>query len=124
MPDVKRLQKLIERLTMMSESNNVPWAETSEERTFQASLQQFTVTVELEHVGQNWGEDIYRYVVRIHDNVGKLLDEVTERDFPDNSSFAGGTKAHDALKNLYDLARRKALKVDEQLDNLLASLDR
>ncbi len=124
MPDVKRLQKLIERLTKMSEGNNVPWTETSEEHAFQASLQQFTVTVELEHMGQNWGEDVYRYVVRIHDSVGKLLDEVTEGDFSDKSSFAGGIQAHDALKNLYDMARRRALRVDEQLDNLLASLDK
>jgi hypothetical protein len=46
----------------------------------------------------------------------------TETDFPVDYKFEGGKKAWDALQDLYDIARRKALKVDQALDDLLRSL--
>ena len=124
MPDLKRLQALLERIGAMSRNDSVPWTETSAETAFQASVNQYTVTIEKEHLGQDWGEDVYGYVFRIQDNEGKLLDEVRPRDFPEYTLFGGRELPKDALRDLYDRARRKALQVDKQLDDLLASLDR
>ena len=121
MPDIKRLLELIDRLTTMSAENKVPWTETSDEKTFQATLNLYTVTVACEYAGQNWGEDVYIHVIRIHDAVGKLLDSATERDFS-GMHLRRGVLAEEALRDLYDNARRKALKVDEALDDLLGSL--
>jgi len=123
MPDLRRLQALIERIGEMSRNDTVPWTETSVEAAFQASVNQYTVTIEKEYLGQNWGEDVYGHVFRIHDSEGKLLDEVRARDFPENTWFQGHERPEDVLRDLYDRARRKALRVDKQLDDLLASLD-
>lgn len=124
MPDLKRLQALIERIDAMSRNDTVPWTETSAEAAFQASVNQYTVTIEKEYLGRDWGEDVYGYVFRIQDSEGKLLDEVRPRDFPQSTPFGRHERADDALRDLYDRARRKALHVDKQLDDLLASLDR
>lgn len=122
MPDIKRLQPLIDGLLKMSEAGKISWTETSDEKMFQASVGTYVVTIKMELVGQNWGEDIYRYLLRIHDNAGKFLDEITEADIPDDARFTGGLGRDDALKHLYDSARRKALNVDKALDDFLSYL--
>jgi hypothetical protein len=122
MPDIKRLGTLIDRLRQISGENKVPWTETSDERTFQAALNGYVVTVSLEDAGQDWGQTVYIYSIRIHDLLGKLLETATERDFPVNYKLSGDKNGAEALQDLYDVARRRALKVDEALDDLLRSL--
>jgi hypothetical protein len=122
MPDIKRLKTLIDRLRKLSDEDQVPWSETSDERAFQAALKGYTVTVAQDYAGQDWGQAVYVYAIRIHDTLGKLLETATERDFQDQRSFVGNKTAAEALQDLYDLARRKALKVDQALDDLLRSL--
>jgi hypothetical protein len=124
MADIERLRTLIDRITPMTLADKVPWTETSDERTFQAQLGNYNVTVAHEFVGQEWGEDVYVYTIRIHDTLGKVLDTAVERDFPENFYFADGKRGREALRDLHDLARRKALKVDQALDDLLNSLGR
>jgi hypothetical protein len=124
MPDTERLRTLINRITPMTLANKVPWTETSDERTFQTQLGNYNVTIAQEYAGQNYGEDVYVYAIRIHDTLGKVLDTAVERDFPHGFTFAEGRQATEALGYLHDLARRKALKVDEALDDLLNSLGR
>jgi hypothetical protein len=122
MPDIKRLGTLIDRLRKLSEENQVPWAETADERAFQAALKGYAVTIAHEDAGNYYGEPTYQYAIRFYDTSGKLLDTATESDFPDAYYFEDGKKARLALQDLYDIARRKALKVDQALDDLLRSL--
>jgi hypothetical protein len=121
MPDIKRVGELIERLTRLSERSEVPWAETSDERAFQAALRGYTVTISHEYVGQEWGAEVYVYTIKVHDKLGKLLDAATEKDFP-NDYFPRERTAGTVFQELYELARRKALRVDEAFDDLLGSL--
>jgi hypothetical protein len=122
MPDIKRLGTLIDRLRKLSDEDQVPWVETADERAFQASLKAYTVTIAQEYAGQDWGQTVYIYAIRIHDLLGKLLETATERDFPVNYKLSGDKNGAEALQDLYDVARRRALKVDEALDDLLRSL--
>lgn len=122
MPDIKRLGSLINRLGELSGENKVPWTETSDERVFQAALKGYAVTVAQEDAGDNYGEPVYRYTIGFYDSFGKLLDAATEWDFPKGYEFKGNKTPQEALQDLYDIARRKALKVDQALDDLLKSL--
>ena len=122
MPDIKRLGTLIDRLRKLSDENQVPWVETADERAFQAALKGYTVTIAQDYAGQDWGQAVYVYAIRIHDTLGKLLETATERDFPAEYRFAQKKTAAEALQDLHDVARRKALKVDQALDDLLRSL--
>jgi hypothetical protein len=122
MPDIKRLGTLIDRLRKLSDDNQVPWAETADERTFQAALKGYAVTIVQEDAGDYYGEPTYQYAIRFYDTSGKLLDTATEGDFPDIYKFEQGKNSREALRDLYDSARRKALKVDQALDDLLRSL--
>ncbi|MGA2878055.1 MAG: hypothetical protein ABSG13_03815 [Bryobacteraceae bacterium] len=122
MPDIKRLGTLIDRLRKMSDEDRVPWTETSDEQAFQATFKGYAVTIAQEVEGYNYGEPSYQYAIRFYDGLGKLLDTATASDFPPGYEFEGEKKAWNALKELYDIARRKALKVDQALDDLLRSL--
>jgi hypothetical protein len=121
MPDVERLQKLVDRLRELSAREKVPWTETADEGSFQATLHGGVVTIADEQGGEPYGEFVRRYVVRFYDPAGKLLDSATSTDFA-GQTFSGGKEALGALSDLYEMARRKALKVDEALDELLRSL--
>jgi len=122
MPDVKRLSTLIDRLRGLSEQNKVPWAETSDERTFQAVLNGYAVSIAEEDAGYHYGEPITHFVIRFYDVNGKLLDAASETDFDERLMFEGQKQARAALHDLHDEARRKALRVDQALDDLLKSL--
>ena len=122
MPDIKRLGTLVDRLRELSKENKVPWMETPEDGVFQASLKGGLVTIADEAAGYPYGEQIFRYAIRFFDTSGTLLDRATVSDFPENYKFAGGKSPFEALSELHDQARRKALKVEEALDELLKSL--
>lgn len=122
MPDIKRFTTLIDRLRKMSDEDKVPWAETSDEHVFQAAFKGYAVRISQEAAGYDYGEPVYRYIIGFYDTFGKLLDSATEADFPETYEFEGGKLARVALRDLYDVARRKALKVDQALDDLLRSL--
>ena len=122
MPDVERLRTLVNRLRELSREDKVPWSETSDERAFQAVLRGGVVSISQEQSGYEYGEPTCRYVIRFFDNSGKLLDTAAANDFPEHWAFAGGKEPAEALSELHDLARRKALKVDQALDALLESL--
>jgi len=122
MPDVERLRTLVDRLRELSGENRVPWTETADERAFQAALKGGVVSISQEEGGYSYGEPTYRYVIRFFDPAGKLLDSATAEDFPERYAFAGGKQPFEALSELHDMARRKALKVDQALDALLESL--
>jgi hypothetical protein len=122
MPDVKRLATLIDRLRDLSERDQVPWTETSDERTFQAALNGYALSIAQEDAGDYYGEPITRFVIKFYDATGKLLDTASETDFIDYPQFAGQKGPREALQELHDMARRKALRVDQALDDLLKSL--
>ncbi|HEX5227673.1 MAG TPA: hypothetical protein VFW44_08175 [Bryobacteraceae bacterium] len=113
---------MVDRLRALSAQEKVPWAETSDERTFQAALNGYAVSIAEEDAGDNYGEPITRFVIRFYDAAGKLLDTATEIDFGDRQMFDGRKHAREALHDLHDQARRKALRVDQALDDLLKSL--
>lgn len=100
----------------------MPWTETSGERTYQASLNGYVISIAEEQTVDNFDETVWRYVIRFYDTSGKLLDTATSNDFPTEYKFEGKKNAWDALRDLHDLARHKALKVGQALDELLRSL--
>ena len=122
MADSPTLVKLINRLIKLTEENKVEWAETGEAQRFLAAFPQYTVSISKKYAGQNWGEDYYEYPISVSDASGKVLEEASDSGLV-HAEFPGYQSSQDAMKFLYEQARRKALKVDEALSDLLSSLD-
>lgn len=122
MPDVDRISKLVEQLGKLSAENKLQWSETSDSSSFQCSFAKYSVTAFEEWSHVDWGKDYYNYGITIRDADGKILESARQTDFPPGMEIAGGLTPFNALKGLYDIARRRALKVDQALDDLLGSL--
>ena len=105
----EKIDQLVAKLTDLTETGRLAWEETAEEGTFLASVGKFVVTLGEE--GPNWP----RYRFRILDAAGRMVDEAV-RNLDDED--------RDRLQQLHELARRKALNVEEALSDLLSSLER
>lgn len=101
---------LIQKLLALSKEDRVNWEETADEDTFLATESRFVVTIE-RRVG-DW--DSRYYCVRISDKNDKMLED---------STVYSGDPQYAEARELYELARRRALRVDAQLSELLSSLD-
>ena len=119
MPDQERMTSLIEKLVSLSAEDKLAWVETANEETFQTAHQKFVIMMSRQR-DNNWSWD---YQLQILDTTGKLLEEVWDNDLR-QCETSDGVRLPEAMKNLHDLARRRAHRVDEKLSDLLASLDK
>jgi len=104
-----RMATLVSKLSLKTQAGEVRWEETGEERTYQASFPGYAV-----HVFPR-GED---YILQIFNDDGNLIEEVSDRDL---TSYMGN--AYIQMKELYELARRNAMGVEQALDKILSCLD-
>ena len=104
----EKIDRLVNRLTELTERGKVSWEETAEEGTFLASVGKFVVTLGEEYEDDN---PIYRF--KILDGTGKTIDE----------AWGHGGENRNRLLHLHELARRSALHVEEVLSDLLSSLE-
>jgi hypothetical protein len=104
----EQVSKLVERLKRLSAEGKVDWEETADEDTFQAAVSKFVVTVS--RIGPR-SDPSYRITIR--DQTGKVIEEAT--------AYSG--QEWGQLSDIHDLARRRALHVDEALSELLSSLE-
>ena len=119
MPDSKLLPKLIERLLQLSAKNKIDWEPTANENEFQAVVKQYLVTVGRNHNRDGW--DAWDYSIHVADGNGTQLDEAVANAA--HSTAEVPSVSYGALENLFDQARRRALNVEEALNDLLSSLD-
>ena len=103
--------KLLEIANIVFEktkAGEMSWEKTSEVDVFQTSLPKYSIIV-------SRPRGVEFPLLRLFNESGELLEEF---------SFARAIKTHfqDKLIELYDMVRRKALGVDEALDDILKVL--
>ena len=109
MDDV-RILGIAEKLVERSRKGEVTWQETVDEDEFAVSFPDYSIVIErVRRVGLN-----ARYRLSLMSKNGFRLDSLS----PEASG--GG---HPDLKELFEIARRKALQVDERLDQALKALN-
>jgi hypothetical protein len=105
--------KLAQRLVARQDQGRLDWKETETEGLFQVSFPDYSIRIHLQE--NRYGID---YVfVSIYNDEGTELDTFTsialQDEWPD---------ANEQLVQLYQSARRAALKVDKAIDSLLREL--
>ena len=124
---IDKLATIAEKLLEQSRLGQVGWSDTADEDRFSAVYPEHSVTISSElrerPVASAFLDPIsfrpprterYRvYGLAVHDGLGREVESVAVNDREDN---------YQAFEELFQLARRKALKTDEVLDDLLERL--
>jgi hypothetical protein len=114
----EQIDKLVAKLTELSARDKVDWQETANLNTYLARVEKFVVTI------NNQGSEMLGgYSFQILDATGRSIEAVT-------APYAGRDRSGDSktnwerLRDLYEIARRRALHSEKVVSDLLASLDR
>jgi len=112
MPSTLDYAPVVDRLLGKSRQGRLPW-ETGEYQEFRCTVDQYTFAIRQRDSG---------YTLRMHDSD---QNEIFSLNAQDEVVFTSeSAKAYNDLSELYELARRKALKVDEKLAGVSALLDK
>ncbi|PYI92265.1 MAG: hypothetical protein DME97_11075 [Verrucomicrobia bacterium] len=105
-----KLAAIVDRLAAKTRDGEVPWEATENRNTLQAAFSNWTVRL-LQKTPS-------LFQISIYNEAGLLLDSATDEDL--TTSVQGG--AFTTMNHMYNLARRRAMGVDQALDSFLAEL--
>ncbi len=110
-----KLVATILKLHEKTKKGELQWEETSNERVYQVSFPGYTV--QMFHRLSQEGADALDYFIRILNENGGVLEESSDLDLKEEwePSFR-------VMKELYEMARRRALGVEQALNNILKAL--
>ena len=110
----EKLARIITSLLRKTKNGEIRWEETSSNSKFMVSFSRGNITIDLRT--DEFGDEIV--VIEIQNEYGKTAEEITAsgvREWMQNSESV--------FLELYQLARRHALRIEEILDQLLLDLD-
>jgi len=107
-----KLAQLVQKLATSTEYGAIDWARTEKPNYFQASLAEYSVRIALTNPARG------DYLLQILDPFGDTVEEVT-----DDQLVQLLPNATAIMKDLYDVARRKVMGVEDALDAILKQLD-
>lgn len=113
-----QIDKLVAKLTELTANDKVDWEATANLNTYLARVGKFVVTI------NKGGSEVYGgYSFQILDGTGRPIEGVL-------APFIGQDKSGQEhanwvrLRDLYEIARRRALHSEKVVSDLLASLDK
>ena len=102
-----KIEEILDRLIELSNEGKVAWVRTVDASTFSAVLGNSSVLISKDETGLS---------LRLLNSAGEDLEHITPAD---TGEFWGSPR----MEELYELARRRALNVDAELDNVLVELN-
>jgi len=110
-------KKLVGTLIEGSKAGRLRWEPMSVEERFSVSLSKGGIIIDYVQNRED-GDD--RYTVSVLNSYGVVVETFTDADLDRDEAL--GIRWFSEMQDLYDLARRKALKSDEVLNDLLQEL--
>lgn len=107
---------LVRRLFQLTQEEQLQWEETGREGVYQLSIEDYIV-----RVAEERSEDPKappRYVLRICNAKGIVLEQFSDTDFEERIHDAG-----EFMQDLYTRARRIAMGVETALDRIIRHLE-
>lgn len=115
----EKIVKFINLLEQRTTNGEVEWQETADEGMFQAAFPGYSVRV-FPRTDEDGDTD---YVVQIYNETGSLIEEVRVIDIRESPSREAYLKAAGQMRSLYEGARRRAMGVDQALDQIIGNLE-
>lgn len=110
-----KLAHLIRALHQQTNSGKIEWKSTAEDGTFQVSFPNYSVLLSTRPSVRGQGDDV---IVAVLNSEGRMLEQATDVDFDADTL----PNAYATMKQLYEVARRQSLGVEQALDALLIEL--
>jgi hypothetical protein len=121
---VSRQLSLVHALYKRTIDGKVDWSETDYSQTFEATVGEYTFRISL--VPDNDYPDEPDYVLLVKDSASDrwidTISNATLRPVSDKIT-SDGLNPYGVLGRIYDLARRRALNVEDALERILATLN-
>ena len=112
-----QIDKLVAKLTELTVKDKVDWQETANLDAYLARVDKFVVTI------NKGGSEVYGgFSFQILDRTGRTVEAVTA-PFVGHEKSAAEYANWERLRDLYEIARRRALHSEKVVSDLLASLD-
>jgi hypothetical protein len=109
---IDRLLKLVGQLTIATKEGRVTWDSTTD-YTYVSTLRSGELSI------SSVDDDGFApYLLTIKDSHGRTIDSLRSNEEPDNEPLPW----IDTMKDLYELARNKALNIDGVIDGLMSDL--
>jgi len=114
----EQIDKLVAKLTELSARDKVDWQETANLNTYLARVDKFVVTINKQ------GSEVFGgYSFQILDGSGRAIEGVIAPYKGQERSTSSKTN-WERLRDLHEIARRRALHSEKVVSDLLASLER
>ena len=110
-----KVERLVEVLAEKTYSGELPWEPTEDEDVFQCSFPNYSVRV----YSRGSYEGPITYILALYNANGVKIEEINDRDL-DTEGFE---ESYATMEQMYVGARRKAMGVNDALDDLLTYLD-
>jgi hypothetical protein len=118
MPSSEQIEKLLSKLTELTEKGKVAWQETANLNTFLAPVGEFVVTM-----SRSGSELNGRYSFQIMDSRGRTVDGTLAEFASATGEDQLSRQNWERLGRLHALAQRSALRSDNAVSELLSSLE-
>ena len=114
----EKIARVATALSNQTLQNKITWKQTEDATTFVVSFPQYSVFISKEEFEDSYGREQAAHVLRITNENGEIVEEVTSYDLQSHLSDSWGT-----LKEMYETARRQAMGVEKALDSILEIID-
>lgn len=115
-----KMADLVDKLYAATFAELPVWAETAHVNAFQTSLAQYALVI-ASLPRKNGAPDEKDYTLDILTQTGRFVERINALTY--GQMKGDDTRGYEVLGRIYDRARRKALCIDEAIDELLAGLD-
>jgi hypothetical protein len=113
----EQITKLVSKLTELSKEEKVAWQEAGTKNTYLAQIGKAFVTVALSS-----SEPYGWYSLQVADDTGRIVDSASA-PYAGRGAMDSSLQNWEALRNLYELARRRALQSEKVVSDLLSTLE-
>ena len=111
----EKIAKILEKLNEKTTQGKIQWEQTNIPDIFQTSFPEYSVRILRQTDEYEYGD----YILQLYNSEGILLETANDVDIKTVLE-----ESNQIMRNLYETARRIALKVDESLDSIIAELDK
>jgi hypothetical protein len=119
----EKLIELAKLVLQQSIHSNLSWEETADKNTYQATLSKFVIRIGSRSSKYDQGEMDYLFSLVNSDGVAiESFDDVQLSNWIKKSPIPSDVNGYVILQEIYKNAKRKALGVDEALNDVLKEL--
>lgn len=114
----KKFAKLVRGLSKKTHAGTLNWTESPDENEFVCSVGSSSIA--LEHIPRNQtGTADELFVVSVYNEDGVLMDKFNDEEIVGEYGNVYEDTSYEAMKDIYNTARRRALGAEQLLDSIL-----